>query len=72
MERLRRAWTAPQPASAAFRPVWGDRPNPLAITLLSVSALAHAAFLLETPQDERGDDAKNLAALRGFVEAADA
>ena len=34
--------------------------------------LAHAAFLLETPQDERGDDVKNLAALRGFVEAADA
>ncbi len=30
--------------------------------------LAHAAFLLETPQDEVGDDARNLAILRGFVE----
>jgi deoxyribonuclease-4 len=30
--------------------------------------LSHAAFLLETPQDERGDDARNLAILRGFVE----
>lgn len=30
--------------------------------------LAHAAFLLETPQDETGDDARNLAALRSFVE----
>jgi deoxyribonuclease IV len=29
--------------------------------------LAHAAFLLETPQDEHGDDARNLAALRSFV-----
>jgi deoxyribonuclease-4 len=29
--------------------------------------LAHAAFLLETPQDETGDDERNLAALRGFV-----
>ncbi len=29
--------------------------------------LAHAAFLLETPQDETGDDARNLAALRSFV-----
>ncbi len=32
--------------------------------------LAHAAFLLETPQDEAGDDARNLAALRAFVETA--
>jgi deoxyribonuclease-4 len=31
-------------------------------------ALAHAAFLLETPQDEQGDDARNLEALRGFFE----
>jgi deoxyribonuclease-4 len=30
--------------------------------------LAHAAFLLETPQDETGDDARNVAALRSFVE----
>ena len=29
--------------------------------------LAQAAFLLETPQDETGDDARNLAALRSFV-----
>ncbi len=29
--------------------------------------LAHAAFLLETPQDELGDDASNLDALRSFV-----
>ncbi len=29
--------------------------------------LAHAAFLLETPQDEIGDDARNLAVLRSFV-----
>jgi deoxyribonuclease-4 len=31
-------------------------------------SLAHAAFLLETPQDEQGDDARNLALLRSFVE----
>ncbi|HEX8494913.1 MAG TPA: deoxyribonuclease IV [Pyrinomonadaceae bacterium] len=31
--------------------------------------LAHAAFLLETPQDEKGDDVRNLAALRSFVAA---
>lgn len=31
--------------------------------------LAHAAFLLETPQDEIGDDARNLGVLRSFVEA---
>jgi deoxyribonuclease-4 len=30
--------------------------------------LAHAVFLLETPQDELGDDARNLAVLRSFVE----
>jgi len=29
--------------------------------------LAHAAFLLETPQDEHGDDARNLEALRSFI-----
>jgi deoxyribonuclease IV len=31
-------------------------------------SLAHAAFLLETPQDEHGDDARNLAVLRSFIE----
>lgn len=31
------------------------------------SELAHAAFLLETPQDALGDDASNLNALRAFV-----
>jgi deoxyribonuclease-4 len=31
--------------------------------------LAHAAFLLETPQDETGDDARNLHMLRSFVQA---
>ncbi|MDQ3805673.1 MAG: deoxyribonuclease IV [Acidobacteriota bacterium] len=30
--------------------------------------LAHAAFLLETPQDELGDDARNLAALRSYLD----
>jgi deoxyribonuclease-4 len=30
--------------------------------------LSHAAFLLETPQDETGDDARNLDVLRSFVE----
>ncbi|MFN2456097.1 MAG: deoxyribonuclease IV [Pyrinomonadaceae bacterium] len=29
--------------------------------------LAHAAFILETPQDEAGDDATNLDTLRSFV-----
>jgi deoxyribonuclease-4 len=29
--------------------------------------LAHAAFILETPQDELGDDANNLAALRSYM-----
>ena len=33
--------------------------------------LAHAAFLLETPQDELGDDARNLDALRSFVKNAE-
>jgi deoxyribonuclease-4 len=30
--------------------------------------LSHAAFLLETPQDEQGDDVRNLATLRAFLE----
>jgi deoxyribonuclease-4 len=30
-------------------------------------ALSHAAFLLETPQDAPGDDARNLETLRSFV-----
>jgi deoxyribonuclease-4 len=29
--------------------------------------LAHAAFILETPLDETGDDERNLAALRSFI-----
>jgi len=29
--------------------------------------LAHAVFLLETPQDEAGDDARNLNALRECI-----
>lgn len=33
--------------------------------------LSHAAFLLETPVDVPGDDERNLAALRAFVEADD-
>jgi hypothetical protein len=32
--------------------------------------LAHAAFLLETPQDEQGDDARNLEVLRSFIQSA--
>lgn len=35
----------------------------------SCPQLAHAAFLLETPQDEQGDDERNLALLRAFVES---
>jgi deoxyribonuclease-4 len=35
----------------------------------SCPKLAHAAFLLETPQDEQGDDERNLALLRAFVES---
>jgi deoxyribonuclease IV len=31
--------------------------------------LAHAAFLLETPQDEQGDDERNLEILRVFIES---
>jgi deoxyribonuclease-4 len=31
--------------------------------------LAQAAFLLETPVDVEGDDVRNLAMLRSFVEA---
>ncbi len=34
-------------------------------------SLAHAAFLLETPQDETGDDERNLAALRSYVARGD-
>ncbi len=37
----------PQPAFEAFQRVWGDRPNPPAITLVFVSGLAHPDFLLE-------------------------
>lgn len=33
--------------------------------------LAHAAFLLETPQDAPGDDERNLKILRSFVESRD-
>jgi deoxyribonuclease IV len=33
--------------------------------------LSHAALLLETPQDIQGDDERNLAALRSFVEGDD-
>jgi hypothetical protein len=36
------------------------------LRLASYSPLAHAAFRAETPQDEEGDDVRNLAALRGF------
>jgi deoxyribonuclease-4 len=32
--------------------------------------LAQAAFLLETPQDELGDDARNLEVLRSFIQSA--
>jgi deoxyribonuclease-4 len=34
------------------------------------AGLTHAAFLLETPQDELGDDASNLEALRSFIQSA--
>ena len=37
----------PQPAFEAFQRVWGNRPNPPAITLVFVSGLAHPDFLLE-------------------------
>ena len=36
-----------QPAFEAFQRVWGDRPNPPAITLVFVSGLAQPDFLLE-------------------------
>ena len=36
----------PQPAFEVFQRVWGNCPNPPAITLLFVSALAHPDFLL--------------------------
>ena len=39
------------------------------VTLRVNPKLAHAAFLLETPQDETGDDARNLDALRSFLNA---
>ena len=38
---------APEPGFAVFRRVWGDRPNPPAITLVFVAGLAHPDFLLE-------------------------
>ena len=34
-------------------------------------SLHHAAFLLETPQDELGDDVRNLNVLRSFLEPED-
>ena len=34
------------------------------------TGLRHAAFLLETPQDELGDDARNLERLRSFIQSA--
>jgi deoxyribonuclease-4 len=34
--------------------------------------LSHAAFLLETPQDEPGDDARNLDVLRSYLDSAGA
>ncbi len=37
----------PQPAFELFQRVWGDRPNPPAITLVFVLGLAHPDFLLE-------------------------
>ena len=37
----------PQPAFEVFQRVWGERPNPPAITLVFVSGLAHPDFLLE-------------------------
>lgn len=35
------------PAIAVFQRVWGQRPNPPAITVLYVDALAHPEYLLE-------------------------
>jgi deoxyribonuclease-4 len=36
---------------------------------LKHAAFIHAAFILETPQDQPGDDVANLTALRSFVGA---
>lgn len=36
-----------QPGFEAFRRVWGNRPNPPAITVAFVAALAHPNFLVE-------------------------
>ncbi len=36
-----------QPAFEVFQRIWGNRPNPPAITLVFVSALAHPDFLVE-------------------------
>jgi enamine deaminase RidA (YjgF/YER057c/UK114 family) len=38
---------SPVPGLEAFRRVWGDRPNPPAITVLFVAGLAHPEFLVE-------------------------
>ncbi len=38
---------SPQPALQVFQRVWGNRPNPPAITVVFVSGLAHPDFLLE-------------------------
>ena len=38
---------APEPGFAVFQRIWGDRPNPPAITLVFVAGLAHPDFLLE-------------------------
>ncbi len=35
------------PGFAAFQRVWGDRPNPPAITMMFVAGLAHPDFLAE-------------------------
>jgi enamine deaminase RidA (YjgF/YER057c/UK114 family) len=36
-----------QPSFAVFQRIWGTRPNPPTITLLTVAGLAHPDFLLE-------------------------
>lgn len=38
---------SPQPAFELFQRVWGNRPNPPAITVLFVAGLAHPDFLCE-------------------------
>ena len=38
---------SPLPGLEAFQRVWGDRPNPAAITVLFVAGLAHPDFLVE-------------------------